>query len=243
MPSPIPNRDRHQLGGNLRNLHQPSPQAAHLQQQVASAMLAVLPPTQPPALRKPKLHLQTSFPSRPVVEATASTANIPSDKDSSPTSRNTRANAFSVAPTPVVVPTGHPPLAVIPMDSNSRAGNRKRGPASPFAQDTVYTPPIGLHSILRKTTLPARYFSTSSSRKHRRLFPPTKRVAFSENLKEVAPTPTIEVSEEDAEERSCTPDERQQRIAKIQGEDGHLTVGPRHGKRRREWVWPTPEGW
>ena len=69
------------------------------------------------------------------------------------------------------------------------------------------------------------------------MFPPAKRVKFSERLVELAPTPVIEEAEDEELDPSLTEEQREERRTAIQEEDGHSTAAPRSRKKRREWIW------
>ena len=65
---------------------------------------------------------------------------------------------------------------------------------------------------------------------------------FQEKTPEIIPTPVIEVSAEDDEHRHLCAEERDERRAAIEAEDGHAGIRGRRSKRKREWIWrPMPE--
>ena len=56
------------------------------------------------------------------------------------------------------------------------------------------------------------------------------------------PTPVIEGSLEEVEDKAMTDEERVERKANIDAEDGHSSMRGSQSKRNREWIWrPMPE--
>lgn len=69
-----------------------------------------------------------------------------------------------------------------------------------------------------------------------------KRVVFQETPVEIIPTPVVEVSDDEEGDKPLTQEEREEKRAVIEAEDGHPRMSGRRSKRRREWIWrPMPE--
>ncbi|MDI1492069.1 MAG: hypothetical protein OHK93_003280 [Ramalina farinacea] len=218
-----------------------SPDISHLRHQVAGTMLSAVPLSQASTPKKPKLSLQTALPSFAPPHNRHLPLNIPMDSES-PTARNTVANTFE-RPPPTPSSAIKPWLdisrgpATSPTSSASRAGY-----ISPFSSDAPYALPIGAHSILRNSPLPRRHVLTTPSRPHKRLFVPTKRVHITERAAEVIPTPIFDSADEDCEEGALTTEEREERKAAIEAEDGHSSMAGKRSRRNREWISrPFPE--
>lgn len=236
-PSSSPSRQRDASPYGPRAHREESPQTSQLRKQVASTMLSAIPPTSPPVPKRPKLSLQTSLPSTLAHQHRPSFVNESID---SPTTRNTHANAFDAPPpTPssaiqpkVDLPPVHSPSATLPSLTHNQ------GHHSPFPHDERYVLPIGTHSILRNSPLQKRHLSATMNRAPKRMFPPVKKVAFSERPVELAPTPVLDEAEENIETIILlTEEQRKERRNAIQEEDGHSTPGQKTRKKRRDWIW------
>ncbi|KAG8531089.1 uncharacterized protein KY384_004446 [Bacidia gigantensis] len=233
-PTPSPTRQPTALSPSHSSPRSESPETIELRKQVADTMISVLPATRP---LRPKLSLQTTLPP-------ASTSNLKLDlvtDAKSPTARSTSASTFDAPPpTPAsaIQPrVEFPPTLALPSPSKSRPGQ-----SVSLRCDAPYILALGSRSILRNSPLPKRHLSaTSSSRPHKRMFFPTKRVTFKENLTETIPTPVIETSEDEVVEESGTEQEREERRATIETEDGHPNRSAKRS-RGRDWIWrPMPE--
>ena len=62
-------------------------------------------------------------------------------------------------------------------------------------------------------------------------------MTFSESPPEIVPTPSNEESSEEAEDEPDAVEERAERIATINAEDGHFNIRGRRSKRNRAWIW------
>ena len=208
------------------------PHISELRRQVvAGAMLSLMPSSRPAAPKRPKLSLQTSTMSSAAVQKSAAITDLSTSAESSK-NRDTHANVFD-APPPTPTSTIHPQVH---FPSSSTTSTALPG-VSPFHNDAPYILPIGTHSILRNSPLSRRHVSAASNKTPRRMFPPTKRVAFQERLVEFMPTPVIEgLSDTEVETSSSLEDDHERRRKVIEAEDGHST--PIHGRRkRRDWIW------
>ena len=198
------------------------PHILELRRQVAGAMLSVIPLPLPTTPKRPKLSLQTS-----AVPRSAAVINLPASTES-PTIRSTHANVFDATP-PTPTSTTQPQVHFPSTASAASPG------VSPFHNDAPYILPIGTHSILRNSPLPRRHLSATSIRAPRRIFPPTKRVAFQERPVEILPTPVIEGSS-DTEVKTSSEDDQTRRREVIEAEEGHaIPIYVR--RKRRDWVW------
>ena len=67
-------------------------------------------------------------------------------------------------------------------------------------------------------------------------------MVFLEDSVELIPTPVIEVSDDEPGDTPLTAEEREEKKATIEAEDGHSRMRGRHSKRIREWIWrPIPD--
>ena len=206
------------------------PHMSELRRQVADAMMSVIPSSRPVPPQRPKLSLQTSKLSPPAVQRSAAVLDL-STATQSPTIQKPHPNTFD-APPPTPVSAIQPQVHFPSYSTNSSAFSG----VSPFHSNAPYVLPIGTHSILRNSPLPRRHVSATSTRTPRRMFSPTKRVAFQERLVEFLPTPVIEGLSDTELETSSSEDDHKRRREAIEAEDGHST--PIQGRRkRREWVW------
>ena len=233
MPSNIPGLDRHFT--TIDAPKQPREESqSQLREQVAETMTSVLPAPQASVDRRPKLHLQTSLSPGPI------SCTPWSDEKSSPRGQNIPLNASIKVPSPTASSAlqGHNKS---PTSSNVNGAICKKRPhISPFAVDAAYTLPLGTHGILRNSPLPRPSLLVTPVHKHRRIFTPTKRVAFSEVVQEVTPSPSIEASTEESEREPRIAENRGQGIAPPQAED-NCVVRKGRRKRQRDHIWPTPD--
>lgn len=216
---------------------EPSPQTSDLREQVAGAMLSVMPPVRPSASKRPKLSLQTSIPPSSPTQKLGACLNLSTD---SPTTRNTNVNAQEPPPPPPTPCSALRPQVNFPSSlpaSSSTTSSSSTSGLSPFSNSTPYILPIGTHSILRNSPIPRRHLSATSARQPKRMFSPIKRVAFQEELVDILPAPDLEASLDDGDEYTQTEEEQRRRREEIQAEDGHATSILGRRKRRREWVW------
>ena len=218
-----------------------APEISPLGHEVAGTMLSAMPLNQASTPKKPKLSLQTSLPSFAPPHHKHLSPNIPLDSES-PTARNTVANTFE-RPPPTPSSAMKPWLdfsrgpATSPTSSAPRAGY-----ISPFSSNAPYALPIGAHSILRNSPLPRRHVLAAPSRPHKRLFVPPKRVHITDLAAEVIPTPVFDCADEDCEDRARTAEEREERKAVIEAEDGHSSMAGKRSRHNREWISrPFPE--
>ena len=180
---------------------------------------------------RPKLSLQTSLPPPSMTDLT----------NASPTARNTLTNTFDISPqipASAVLPT----LSISPSLAVPTPPKPRSALSSPFYQDTPYLLPLTARSILRNSPLPKRHLSaTSSTRAHKRIFFPIKRVSFEEKTADIIPPAAFNVTEEEEEtlDQYKTEEEREERRAIIQAEDSR---NGQRAKRRKDWIWrPMPE--
>ena len=207
------------------------PHMSELRRQVADAMMSVIPSSRPVPPQRPKLSLQTSKLSPPAVQRSAAVPDL-STTTESPTIQKPHPNTFD-APPPTPISAIQPQVHFPSYSTNSSAFS---GVSSPFHSTAPYVLPIGTRSILRNSPLPRRHVTATSTRTARRMFSPTKRVAFQERLVEFVPTPVIEGFSDTELESSSSEDDHKRRREVIEAEDGHSTL-IQGRRKRREWVW------
>lgn len=203
--------------------------------------------------KRPKLSLQTSTLPLPPTPPSTNPLSLTLSTHS-PTVRNTYSNAFQ-APTvtPSRAPRDFPRLSKLELPSSSHRSSTSESSAE-RSTAFPYHLPIGARSILRNSPLPPRIVSASSARTPKRMFPPVKRVVFSEPLVQWIPTPILDESDSSSDtnsnHRSHHP--KRTRMASRDEEEGRAPTDsdepdepedmpstPVQGgrKRRREWVW------
>jgi hypothetical protein len=204
-------------------------------------------PKLPASSHRPKLSLNTSHLPSPFAHKTSNTRTCLTTD--SPTTRNTHDNAFKPSTTlpnltTSIPTTTSPPSAPPPptLGLISPSSSTSTSPSIP------YTLPLGSHSILRNSSLPARLVYATSARTPKLLFPPRKRVKFSNDEPIVLPTPIISESEEEEEEE----DGIRSKKRKVPGlstkeveatdngdEETEVPSTPLVGWRKppRQWVW------
>ena len=235
-PSSSPARQGATSSYTSRTQREESPQTMELRKKVASTMLSAMSPSPSPHSKRPKLSLQTSLlSSRPPSAGRLSSL---AEGPVSPTARNTEVNTYE--PPPPTASSAVTFRASFPVLSHSIRMSptipSAYGQTSPFPPAEPYSLPLGTHSILRNSPLIKTHSSATSARGSRIMFPARKKVKFSERPEDVAPTPTVEVSEEESDV-PISEEQREDRRRIIQQEDGHSSAGHRRWKKRREWIW------
>ena len=225
---PSPHHEPRKLSLSQPSLQGDLPTDSDTHTRFSGAMLSVLPPARRQQQR-PKLSLQTSL--SPLFNSEVRCDPI---IDTSPTARNTLTNTYDLptqAPASAIQPIiNRSPSLTVPAPSRSRSALN-----SPLLQDAPYLLPLRAHSILRNSPLPKRHLpATSTLRAHKRIFVPTKRVAFAEKPADIIPPADFENTDDNEMlYQQINDTERERRKVDVQAEDSHYG---RTADREKDWI-------